>query len=237
MRLSVHLRRGGNTGGNGCDCQNSPLPFTPPRVEGQPLKGPLPAEETLRLARQMARALEAAHARGILHRDLKPGNILVTAAGVKLLDFGLAEILDDETPDVTRTVEGTISGTAAYMSPEQARGEQVDARSDVFSFGSVLYELLTGRRAFTGRNTTDILSAVVRDEPRDADAPADLVGVLRRCMRKPREDRYGSMSDVRTALEHVKLDAPGQASYGSGSPTSTCCRSDGIWKPPSCSSR
>jgi TolB-like protein/predicted Ser/Thr protein kinase len=181
-------------------------------VEGKPLKGPLSAEEALRVAIQIAKALEAAHAKGILHRDLKPANIFITAEGVKLLDFGLAKLTGDSSDDVTKTIEGTIAGTAAYMSPEQARGERVDTRSDIFSFGSVLYELLTGHRAFSGGSTTDILSAVVRDEPRTFDAPQDLTRIVRKCLRKPREERYPSMSEVRAALEQVRLEAKEQPS-------------------------
>ncbi len=106
-------------------------------VEGLPLSGPVAEEESLRIGLEIASALEAAHAKGILHRDLKPGNILVTAVGAKLLDFGLAKLTQGE-QDATQTIEGTVAGTAAYMSPEQARGEPVDLRSDIFSFGAVL---------------------------------------------------------------------------------------------------
>ena len=127
-------------------------------VEGEPLKGPLPVADALRLAVQIAEALAAAHRKGIVHRDLKPANILVNESGAKLLDFGLAQI---ETPllssDATMSAAferaRSIVGTVAYMSPEQAQGQAVDARSDVFSFGAVLYELLSGRRAFRGRHT------------------------------------------------------------------------------------
>jgi serine/threonine protein kinase len=108
-------------------------------VEGKPLRGPLRLEEAVRLALQIAGALEEAHGRGILHRDLKPGNILVTGKGVaKLLDFGLARLMTDSDRDVTKTTEGTVLGTAAYMAPEQAEGKPLDERSDVFSFGAVL---------------------------------------------------------------------------------------------------
>ena len=121
-------------------------------IDGAALSGPLPVEEALRLALQMAAALEAAHAKGITHRDLKPANILVTKEGVKLLDFGLAKVSEGKDASVTRTLAGTILGTAAYMSPEQAEGKPADARSDVFSFGAVLYEMLSGRRAFEGES-------------------------------------------------------------------------------------
>jgi eukaryotic-like serine/threonine-protein kinase len=181
-------------------------------VEGSPLKGPLAAEEAVRLAFQIAQALEAAHAKGVLHRDLKPGNILVTNAGAKLLDFGLAKLTGDSADDTTKTIEGTVAGTAAYMSPEQARGERVDARSDIFSFGSVLYELLSGRRAFTGTSTTDVLSAVIRADPAKPDGPADLTRIISKCLRKPREERYASMAEIRAALEQVKLQSKEQPS-------------------------
>ena len=118
-------------------------------IDGKPLAGPLPVEEAVRLAIQIASALEEAHGRGILHRDLKPANILVTAKGTaKLLDFGLAKSMAGA--DATRTIEATISGTPAYMAPEQIEGKPCDARSDVFSFGAVLYEMLAGSRAFDG---------------------------------------------------------------------------------------
>ena len=126
-------------------------------VEGRPIKGPLPVTEALRLAAQIASALDEAHRKGILHRDLKPANIMVTAplAGsldrptVKLLDFGLATLVDTDTDaDVTRTAEGIIVGTPAYMAPEQSEGRQVDVRADIFSFGAVLYELLSGTGRF-----------------------------------------------------------------------------------------
>ena len=120
-------------------------------IEGTPLRGPLPLPEALRFAAQIAAALGVAHGKGILHRDLKPANILVTVSGVKLLDFGLAKLMTDSDADVTKTAEGAILGTAAYMSPEQAQGKPLDERSDVFSFGAVIYEMLSGVRAFRWR--------------------------------------------------------------------------------------
>jgi len=172
-------------------------------VEGAPAAGPVPVAEAIRLALEIAGALAEAHARGILHRDLKPANIMVTPRGsVKLLDFGLAKMLFG-TDDVTRTAAGTIAGTVSYMSPEQARGEELDARSDMFSFGAVLYELLSGRRAFDGGSATDTLSAVLRDEPLALDVPRELERLVRRCLQKAREARYGSMDEVREALQQV----------------------------------
>jgi eukaryotic-like serine/threonine-protein kinase len=162
-------------------------------IEGSPLKGPLPVDEAVRLAVQIASALEAAHAKGILHRDLKPGNILVSAAGTKLLDFGLAKLTADG--DATHTVG--ISGTPLYMSPEQAEGKVLDNRSDVFSFGAVLYELLSGRRAF------DSLGAVLRDEPAPLESP--IGGIVKRCLAKQAVSRFQSMAEVKAALDQIPV--------------------------------
>jgi eukaryotic-like serine/threonine-protein kinase len=160
-------------------------------VEGAPLAGPMTEADAVRAALQIAAALEAAHAKGILHRDLKPGNILMTAAGAKLLDFGLAKLVSDD--DATRTIG--VSGTPLYMSPEQAEGKTLDARSDVFSFGAVLYELLAGRRAF------DSLAGVLRDEPRPLEASSGLQKIVTRCLRKSPADRFASAGELRAALE------------------------------------
>jgi eukaryotic-like serine/threonine-protein kinase len=175
-------------------------------VEGAPLKGPLPLEKSLEYATQIASALEAAHKKNIVHRDLKPGNILVTDEGVKVLDFGLAKVAKAENPDgVTETMPlteaGTIMGTAAYMSPEQAKGGEVDARSDIFSFGVVLYELLSGRKPFAGSSSLLTMSAILCDEPAALDAPANVSGIVRRCLRKLTADRFQTFHDVRAALE------------------------------------
>jgi serine/threonine-protein kinase len=161
-------------------------------VEGTPLKGPLPAEEALSLALQIAEAIREAHGRGILHRDIKPANILVTEkSGIKVLDFGLAKLAESE-PEATMLTAGQAVGTPAYMSPEQAEGKPVDERSDVFSFGSLLYELLSGRQAFDG------LAAVLRDQPPPLSSP--LGDVVRRCLAKPPADRFQSMAEVAAAL-------------------------------------
>src|SRR5580658_3324908 len=125
-------------------------------IDGRPLKAGVDVDEAVRLATQIAEALDAAHRKGVVHRDLKPANIMVTSEGsVKLLDFGLAKQKagSGETLTQTETIEGTVMGTAAYMAPEQAEGKPLDARSDIFSFGTVLYELLSGRQAFHGENS------------------------------------------------------------------------------------
>jgi serine/threonine protein kinase len=136
-------------------------------VDGAAIKEPLPVEEALWLAIPIASALDEAHKRGILNRDLKPGNVLVTRSGsTKLLDFGLAKLAGGMESDTASTIEGTVIETPAYMSPEQAQGKPVDARSDIFSFGAVLYEIISGNRAFEGAFTAQVLSAVLRDEPK-----------------------------------------------------------------------
>jgi serine/threonine-protein kinase len=159
-------------------------------IDGKPLRGPLPTEEVVALALQMCGALTEAHQRGIIHRDLKPANILVTAKGAKLLDFGLAKPVAGA--DETRTIEGTISGTPAYMAPEQIEGKPCDARSDVFSFGAVLYEMLAGTRAFDG------MASVLRDDPKP---PPALATVVLRCLAKQPVQRFQTIAEARAALE------------------------------------
>ena len=180
-------------------------------VDGRPLRGPMNEDEAVRLALQVASALEAAHRRGILHRDLKPANIVVTPGGsAKLLDFGLAKLTADSDAgpqDVTRTLDGVVLGTASYMSPEQAQGRPLDARSDIFSLGAVLYEAVTGRRAFDGTSAADVLSAVLRDDPRPIDAASPLARIISRCLAKQAEARFATMSEVRRALEQLSTAA------------------------------
>jgi len=180
-------------------------------IEGTPLHGPFPLDRALRYAVQICDALDAAHKKSITHRDLKPANILVTASGVKLLDFGLAKIgtagvpfaADDATQTADLTEVGTVLGTAAYMSPEQAKGEPTDARSDIFSFGVVLYEMLSGRRAFSKNSAIETMAAIVRDEPASLDAPSNLSAIITRCMRKSPASRFQTMNEVRSALEQA----------------------------------
>jgi serine/threonine-protein kinase len=172
-------------------------------IEGQPLRGPLPADEATSRALQIACALEEAHRRGILHRDLKPANILVTPDGVpKLLDFGIATLMQTDA-DLTLTSDDAVCGTAAYMSPEQAEARPLDVRSDIFSFGAVFYELLSGQPAFGGHTAARVLLAVLHEEPRALQTSPELERILRRCLRKRPEDRFASMSEVRAALERV----------------------------------
>jgi serine/threonine protein kinase len=176
---------------------------------------------TLQYAVQIAGALRAAHAAGIVHRDLKPGNIMVTSAGlVKILDFGLAKMssgaLGGSLTEDTRTleaapltVEGSILGTVSYMSPEQAQGRKVDARSDIFSFGVVVYEMITGVKAFAGDSTLSTLSAILRDEPKPigeliAGAPPELDQIIHRALRKEPGERWQSMEEVQVALAALK---------------------------------
>ncbi|MDE3245828.1 MAG: serine/threonine-protein kinase, partial [Acidobacteriota bacterium] len=197
-------------------------------LEGESLRtrldqGPLPLRAALELGRQMADGLAAAHDRGIVHRDLKPGNIWIAKDGrLKILDFGLAKqvvpsrsisqslvatrasVQDQEAQ--TRT--GLILGTMGYMSPEQLRGEAVDARSDIFSFGAVLFEMLTGRRAFTRDTDSDTVAAILRDDFVDLEGsgnliPAGLLNILRHCIEKSPERRFQSAHDVAFALENL----------------------------------
>jgi len=192
-------------------------------VEGQTLadrisQGPIPVGEALELSLQIAEALEAAHEKGVIHRDLKPANIKVDPEGkVKVLDFGLAKAFAEEVPeselsqsptlsrDATRA--GVILGTAAYMSPEQAKGKTVDKRTDIFSFGIVLFEMLTGKKAFKGEDVPEVLARIIGKEPewealpRDLDSRID--GLVRRCLRKDRKLRRQSIGDVRVELHEI----------------------------------
>jgi serine/threonine protein kinase/Tol biopolymer transport system component len=187
-------------------------------VSGDTLKGPLPLATALNYAKQIADALEAAHEKGIVHRDLKPANIMVTSADVvKVLDFGLAAVVessgsssgnlaDSPTLTVSPTRAGMILGTAAYMSPEQARGKPVDKRSDIWAFGVVFYEMLTGRPLFSGETVSDILVEILGKEPDLSALPAHARYVVERCLRKDPRKRWQAIGDVRIALEEGALE-------------------------------
>jgi eukaryotic-like serine/threonine-protein kinase len=197
-------------------------------IRGKSLDALIPRQgmrqnEALRIAIAVADALVTAHARGIVHRDLKPANVIVGTDGtVKVLDFGLAKLTgqadspEEDSPTLTShalvSAPGTIAGTAAYMAPEQATGGTVDARTDIFSFGAMLYEMVTGSRAFSGSSTAETLSAVIRAQPRppstvSAAIPEDLEKVILRCLRKEPQRRYQHIDDVKVALEDLKEES------------------------------
>jgi predicted Ser/Thr protein kinase len=181
-------------------------------VEGESPKGPLPLEKALEYARQVADALEAAHEKAIVHRDLKPANIKITPDDkVKVLDFGLAKTSHDDAPPcspedsptftINVTQAGVILGTAAYMSPEQARGKSVDKRADIWAFGVVLYELLTGERPFRGEDLTEILASVVKESPDLSKAPAQVRRLIAKCLEKDPKKRLRDIGDAWELLE------------------------------------
>jgi Tol biopolymer transport system component len=189
-------------------------------IEGAPVAGPLPVDQVLRYGIQICDALHAAHKKGIVHRDLKPANILVTKQGVKLLDFGLAklEAAGAAASGVSSGVEGatiaaltgthTVVGTPHYMAPEQIEGREVDARSDIFAFGCVMYELLTGRRAFDGQSPSSVMAAVLATKPQPIEeliplTPPALDRVVSRCLAKDPEDRWQSARDVAAELSWI----------------------------------
>ena len=214
-------------------------------VEGETLaeriaRGSIPVEELLDIAIQIADALEEAHEKGVIHRDLKPANIKLTPDGkVKVLDFGLAKAFAEETldadssmsPTLTRdaTRVGVILGTAAYMSPEQARGKSVDKRSDIFAFGSVLYEMLTGKKAFPGEGVSDVLASVIKLEPdwsevALAETSHRLRELLHRCLEKNPKKRRRDIGDVRNELVELTSEAGAL-----GSDTEVVSRSSAWW--------
>jgi Tol biopolymer transport system component len=194
-------------------------------LEGETLaarlaNGPLPLAQTLRYGAEIADALDKAHRQGIVHRDLKPGNVMLTKSGVKLLDFGLAKAITPETlpSDLTSsptvagraalTQEGTILGTFPYMAPEQLEGKETDGRTDIFAFGATLYEMATGRRAFSGSNQASLVSAILRDEPASISSiqpmtPHALDRVVRKCLAKDPEGRWQNAADLGSELQWI----------------------------------
>ena len=190
-------------------------------VEGEAPKGPLPLDTALSYARQIGDALEAAHERNIVHRDLKPANIKVTPVGtVKVLDFGLAKFSTPEpgatsenSPTLTMhaTQAGVVLGTAAYMSPEQARGKVVDKRADIWAFGVVLYEMISGKKLFEGEDLTETLASVVKDEPKLEETPFEVRRLLKKCLQKDPKKRLRDIGDAWELLDERPAVATGTA--------------------------
>ena len=203
-------------------------------VEGELLstiigRGPLPLDQALKYAIQVVDALAAAHAKGVIHRDLKPGNIMITRNGVKVLDFGLAKLASDGIPnrptDHMETVEaitksGSVLGTLYYMAPEQVEGKETDERSDIFSFGVVFYEMIAGQRPFTGDTQAAVLASLIKDQPAPMHprqpstpqavqqmVPRALERIIRKCLEKKPDDRWQSARDLKPTLELIDLDA------------------------------
>src|SRR5438128_687941 len=194
-------------------------------LEGETLadrsaRGPLPSEQVLRYGIEMADALDKAHRQGIVHRDLKPGNVMLTKSGVKLLDFGLAKAIGPASqtsgltalptvaPAQNLTQEGTILGTFQYMAPEQLEGREADARTDIFAFGAVLYEMATGRKAFAGTSQASLISSIMGSEPPPIATlapmtPPALERVVRTCLAKDPEERWQSAHDIKSELTWI----------------------------------
>ncbi|HSS45106.1 MAG TPA: serine/threonine-protein kinase, partial [Thermoanaerobaculia bacterium] len=216
-------------------------------LEGETLsdrlvKGPLALEQTLRFGVEIADALDKAHRQGIVHRDLKPGNVMLTKSGVKLLDFGLAKAMAPVVPRSSLTAlptmagapnltqEGTILGTFQYMAPEQLEGKEADARSDIFAFGAVLYEMATGKKAFSGTSQASLISAIMREEPApistlEPASPAALDRVVRTCLAKDPEERWQSAADIRRELGSTEV----RGLQGTESAESVFWSPDGRW--------
>ena len=204
-------------------------------LEGETLsrrlkRGALPLDEALRYAIDTAGALDHAHRHGVVHRDLKPGNIMLTKSGATVLDFGLAKVLVQEVAPASSavaaerateamTAAGAIVGTLLYLSPEQVEGNEVDARSDIFSLGTVLYEMITGERAFQRHSTVSTLAAIIGEEPKPLrtfvrDVPSDLDRIIHRCLRKEREERFASAMEAGHELENCRTLLTAESSSG-----------------------
>jgi serine/threonine-protein kinase len=201
--------------------------------------GGLPLRDVLRFGEQIASAMEAAHVAGIVHRDLKPANIMITEeGGAKVLDFGLAKLTQNTSTDVALTssavaaptLEGTVMGTVAYMSPEQAEGRPADARSDIFSFGAVLYEMISGQRAFRGGSAMSVMAAILRDQPVPLrgivrDMSSGLEAVVTRCLEKAPVRRYQSMAEISMALAQVRDNISGSVMHARAAVAHPCAAS------------
>jgi eukaryotic-like serine/threonine-protein kinase len=222
-------------------------------LEGETLsdrlaRGAIPTEQTLRFGQETADALDKAHRQGIVHRDLKPGNVMLTKSGVKLLDFGLAKAMAPAAPtsgvtslptvmgsaNQNLTQEGTILGTFQYMAPEQLEGREADARTDIFAFGCVLYEMATGRKAFSGASQASLISSIMKEEPAPIStvspmAPAALDRVVKRCLAKDPEERWQNAADLKSELKWI---AEGGSQAGIPAPVAaTAARSRFSWAP------
>jgi len=186
-------------------------------LEARLAKGALPLEQTLEYAIQIADALDKAHRQGVVHRDLKPGNIMLVKSGAKLLDFGLAKLQAAETPtnlsalpteQANLTVEGTILGTLQYMAPEQLEGKEADGRTDIFAFGAVVYEMATGKKAFEGKSQASLIGAILKDDPVPMSelkpmTPSLLDQVVKKCLAKEPDERWQTAADLMTGLKWV----------------------------------
>lgn len=203
-------------------------------IEGETLsgrldKGPLPLDEAIRFAIQIAAALDKAHAQGVIHRDLKPGNIMLTKSGAKLLDFGLARLVPgmaplDNLPTKTSadplTARGTILGTVQYMAPEQIEGEDAGARTDIFAFGAVLYEMVTGKKAFKGKSQSSLMASILEHDPAPISTfqsltPPALQRLVETCLAKDPADRWQTAHDV---MLHLQWIAEGGSAAGVAAP-------------------
>lgn len=188
-------------------------------VEGETLehrlkKGPLPLDQALKHAIEIAGALDQAHRHGVIHRDLKPANIMLTKTGAKVLDFGLAKVRAREAAagvsgaTHTLTQEGAIAGTLQYMAPEQLEGKPVDTRTDIFAFGAVVYEMVTGRKAFEGESQAELIAAIMQCEPRPLPSvPATIARIANKCLAKEPDRRWQTASDLTDELRWVELEA------------------------------
>jgi serine/threonine protein kinase len=199
-------------------------------VEGESLgalleRGPIPPKESVRIITEVAEALGEAHEKGIVHRDVKPDNIIVGKRGVKVLDFGIAKQTNPTPADTnTLTQSGMIVGTPYYMSPEQARGKVVDSRSDIFSVGVVLYEMITGRRPFDGETATETMMNIIMQEARDVSevrpkVPRALADVIRRALQKRVEARFATAGEMIQAMERIEFDTPSPETLARHAPT------------------